>query len=114
MRKLPALALWTCFSATLLSGCHTVRAVEALPTPADKLVCEAAGPRPKIPPEYQIDWAKVTTVAQARAEHEKYVASVRSREGVEVAYILKIEGQLYVCSSNMQWRRDYEKGLANG
>lgn len=114
MRSKPALALSTFCLATALSACHTIRSVQALPTPPDKLVCEAAGARPIIPPEYVIDWAKVTTVAQARTEHEKYVAAIRTREGVIAAYIMAIEGKLFLCSSNMEWRRDYEKALAHG
>lgn len=67
--------------------------------------------RPAIPAEYQIDWSRVSTVAQARDEHLKYVASIRSREGVIVAYLVRIEGQLFTCATNMQWRREYEAGL---
>ncbi|MBO9624183.1 MAG: hypothetical protein J7500_15855 [Sphingomonas sp.] len=60
-----------------------------------------------MPKEYAIDWSKVTTVAQARAEHMKFVASVRSREGVVSGYILRIEGQLFACSNNAAWLRDF-------
>lgn len=105
-----ALALSTLCLAT--SACHTVRTADFLATPADRLICDAAGARPKIPAEYVIDWAKVATVDQARAEHQKYVASVRTREGVVAAYVLSIEGKLFVCSNNAQWRRDYEAELA--
>lgn len=95
-----------------LSACHTVRTADFLATPLDRLVCEAAGARPKIPAEYVIDWSKVATVDQAHAEHDKYVATIRSREGVVAGYIMSIEGKLFVCGNNMQWRRDYEAELA--
>lgn len=98
-------------AALALAGCKTIRAAEFLPTPPARLVCDAAGPRPTIPPEYSIDWTQVKTVTQAIAEHQKYVASIRSREGVITAYILQTEGRLFVCSSNAQWRRDFEAEL---
>jgi hypothetical protein len=105
-----ALALSTLCLAT--SACHTIRTADFIATPADRLVCEAAGTRPTIPAEYAIDWSKVTTVPQARAEHEKYVAVIHNREGIVAAYVLSIEGKLFTCSNNMQWRRDYEAGIA--
>lgn len=101
-------------ASLLLAGCGPTvkRVAESLPTPPERLVCDAAGTRPAIPGEYKIDWAGVSTVAQARSEHERYVASIRSREGVIVAYLMRVEGRLFVCSNNAQWRRDYEAGLA--
>jgi hypothetical protein len=99
-------------ASLLLMGCGTTkRVVEHLPTPPERLVCEAAGTRPVIPAEYQIDWTRVTSVAQAKVEHERYVASIRDREGVIVAYLMRVEGKLFVCSNNVQWRREYEAGL---
>lgn len=95
----------------LVTGCQTDKVVQALATPPERLVCEAAGPRPAIPAEYAIDWSRVATVDQAKAEHAKYVASIRNREGVITSYIMRIEGKLFVCATNMQWRRTYEKGL---
>jgi hypothetical protein len=105
-----ALALSTLCLAT--SACHTVRTADFLATPSERLVCEQAGARPKIPAEYVIDWAKVSTVAQAHAEHDKYVAVIRSREGVVAGYVLDIEGKLFTCFNNAQWRRDFEADLA--
>lgn len=99
-------------AALALSACHTLHTADFLATPSDRLVCEAAGARPKIPAEYVIDWSKVATVAQAKAEHDKYVAVIHTREGVVAAYVLAIEGKLFICSSNMQWRRDWEAELA--
>jgi hypothetical protein len=76
-----------------------------------RLICEAQGERPTLPAEYVVDWSKVQTVEQARAEHETYVRSVRTREGVIVGYVVTVEGKLFVCSNNAQWWRDYWAGL---
>lgn len=109
-RNVKALALSTlCLVA---SGCETKRTVEHLPTPASRLICERTGTRPTIPPEHQIDWSKVLTVPAARIEHDKYVATVRTREGIVAGYVLKLEGVNFVCWNNMEWRREYEKGLS--
>lgn len=98
--------------ALALASCgDTKRVVEHLPTPPERLVCEPAGTRPTVPPEYQIQWQQVQTVAQAKAEHEKFVAVLRTREGIVAGYILSLEGKLFVCFTNAQWRRDYEAGL---
>lgn len=53
----------------------------------------------------------MATVDQAKAEHAKYVASIRNREGVITSYIMRIEGKLFVCNTNMAWRRTFEQGL---
>lgn len=94
-----------------LAGCETKRVVEPLPTPPERLICEPAGTRPTVPPEYVIDWSQVRTIAEARAEHEKFVAVLRTREGIVAGYILKLEGKLFVCFTNAQWRRDFEAGI---
>ena len=95
-----------------LSACGgTKRVAEHLPTPPERLVCERAGTRPSLPPEHAIDWGNVRTVTQAKAEHEKFVAVLRTREGLVAGYVLKLEGALFQCFTNMQWRRDYEAGL---
>lgn len=105
-----ALALSTLCLAT--SACQTTkRTADFLATPSERLTCNPADERPKIPAEYQIDWAKIGTVAQAHAEHDKYVATVRTREGVVAAYIMDIEGKLFVCSNNAAWRRQFEDEL---
>jgi hypothetical protein len=105
--RLTAVALWTCFSALALSACEPKRIVTNLAPPPERLQCVAAGARPKIPAEYVIDWSKVATVAQAQAEHQKYVASIRTREGVIAGYILDVEGKLFACSNNATWLRDW-------
>ena len=114
MHKLMALAPLTLCLATALSGCDKQRVVTNLAPPNDKLVCAAAGPRPNIPAEYVIDWGRVATVAQARVEHDKYVAVIRTREGRISGYILSLEGKLFVCGSNMQWLRDYYGSMPHG
>ncbi len=114
MPRRTALALWTFFSATALASCGEKRVITNLAPPAERLVCEPAGPRPDIPPESVIDWAHVTSVAQAKIEHEGYVKSVRAREGVIAGYILNIEGKLFACSNNAAWLRAWYKDTANG
>lgn len=97
----------------LLTACgETKRIAEHLPTPRERLICERAGTRPTIPPEHQIDWSQIRTVPAAKIEHDKYVATVRTREGIVAGYVLKLEGELWRCWTNMQWRRDYEAGLS--
>jgi hypothetical protein len=105
-----ALALSTLCLAVSACG-DTRRVVEHLPTPPERLICERLGTRPSIPPEHQIDWSQIRTVAAAKVEHDKYVATVRTREGVVAGYVLKLEGVNFVCWNNMEWRRQYEKGL---
>lgn len=97
--------------ASLTACADTKRVVEMLPTPPERLVCEAAGTRPTIPPEFVIDWSRVTTVAAAKAAHDQFVATVRTREGVVAGYVLAIEGKLAICGINAQWRRDFEAGI---
>lgn len=96
-----------CSSALAVTACGENRVAVAIKPNASRLVCVPAGARPTIPPEYVIDWSKVETLPAARAEHEKYVATIRTREKVIAGYIVQIEGQLFACSNNMQWLRDY-------
>jgi hypothetical protein len=94
------------------SACGPTHIAEALPLPPERLVCEdKPAQRPTVPPEYVIDWSAVTTVAQAHAEHDKYVATVRTREGVVAGYVLLIEGRLFTCFDNVTWLRDSVGGL---
>lgn len=108
-----ALALLTLCSLPLLAtGCKRPEVVAVpIQPPSERIQCAAAGDRPGMPPEYAIDWANVATVDQAKAEHLKYVASVRSREGVIVGYIMRIEGRLFACSTNAEWLRDFFAGM---
>jgi hypothetical protein len=110
MRFKTALALST--SCFLLTSCgDPKRVVEAIPIPADRMDCVYSAKRPVLPAEYQIDWKRVTTVAQAKAEHDKYVVSVRSREGIVSGYIVEVEGKYFLCSNDAEWLRDWQKGL---
>lgn len=111
MKQLMKVAALSMFCLALSACGEPKHIVTAIPTPPERLVCEARGTRPAIPPEYVIDWGSVTSVAQARAEHEKFVATLRTREGVTAGYILQIEDKLFICWNNMQWRREFEAGL---
>lgn len=94
-----------------MAACETVR--EAAPLRPDldypaRLICEGVpDKRPAISPEYVIDWSKVETVARAKTEHEAYVRSVRTREGIVAGYVVEIEGKLFTCSNNAAFWRDY-------
>ena len=95
------------------SACNTTRvAVPLKPDPA-RMDCVAVEPgqRPAIPPEYVIDWSKVETVAQARSEHEAFVRTVRTREGVVAGYVVQVEEKLFVCASDAAWLRDFFAAL---
>lgn len=105
-----AAVLLTCCSLAI-TGCSPDKVVQHLPTPPERLICEDAGARPTIPAEHAIDWSRVVTIDQAKAEHAKYVSSIRNREGVIVGYLMRVEGKLFVCHTNMEWRRTFEKGL---
>lgn len=95
-------------AAALITGaCQEKRVVTALKPPSGRLQCEPAGGRPTIPPEYRIDWDRVSTAAQARSEHEKFVATLRTRERIVAGYLVQIEGRLFVCSNNAQWLREW-------
>lgn len=112
MRQFATIAALSTLCLTSACGETVKRTASFIPTPPERLVCEQTGTRPALPPEFVIDWAHVTTVAQAKIEHEGYVRSVRNREGVVVAYVLKIEGALFRCANNAQWRREFEADLA--
>lgn len=107
-----ALPLLMCSLAIATSACEPKRIVTNLPPPAERLQCVGVTGRPTIPGEYKIDWSRVTTVAQARSEHEKFVAAIRTREGVIAGYVLEVEGKLFTCSNNAQWLREYYKATS--
>lgn len=102
-----------CLAILGLSACGEKRIVTSLPTPPERLVCESAGSRPTLPPEHAIDWSQVRTVAQAKLEHEQFVKVLRTREGIVAGYLVDIEGKLFTCWSNMEWRKTYEAELAD-
>lgn len=108
MRSVMALALL--MASFLLGSCDPPR-IETPKPPASKLVCEALPTRPALPAEYQIDWSKVTTVDEARAEHERFVATLRDREGRVAGYIVSIEGAWFSCSSNLSFVRTFTEAL---
>lgn len=112
-RNARALALLT--SCLALSACaDTLRSVEALRpdlTNPERFVCEAAGTRPVIPPEHAIDWTRVVTVEQAKAEHEAFVTRLRQRETGVTGYLVQLEGKHFVCFNNMAWQREFYAGL---
>ena len=85
-----------------------------LKTPPERLRCELAGERPALAGVAPIDWSKVATVDQARAEHARYVTATRDRNGKVTAYILRLEEKLFVCADNAEWRRQFEAALPDG
>lgn len=104
------LALSTLF---LTSACETTkRTASFIPTPPERLICERTGTRPTIPTEYVIDWTKVSTVAAAKVEVGKLITQQHEREKVVAGYVLKVEGQNFICWNNAQWRREFEADLA--
>lgn len=104
-----------------VSGCETVRATEALrpdQTNPERFVCETAGSRPEINPEYQIDWASVAAqptkeaaVEEAKRQVTNQLLVQHSREKVVSEYVLKLEGVNFECFNNMQWQKDFYAGL---
>ena len=106
-----AAALLMCCS---MAACAEKRTALPIKPPAARLACVAIGDRPKIPPEYVIDWSKVlvpddarATLARAQAEHARYVASIRTREGIVAGHILAVEGRLFACSNDAAWLREF-------
>lgn len=100
-------------SCFLLAACEPQKIVEPLPTPPERLVCEAAGIRPDIPAEEPIDWGAIRTVEEARDAYARFLATVRTREGIIAGYVLQLEGKLFVCFNNMEWRRQWEAELVS-
>lgn len=111
-----ALALLTFSFLLPAASCgDTRRIVEAQIPPAERMDCrELEGDRPALPREYEIEWGSIETLEQARAEHDAYVASVRSRESVTASYILTVEGRLFACADDAEWLRDFFADLDQG
>lgn len=113
MRYVTALLL--SMSCLAVSACETTRrtttALRPDQTNPERFVCEPAGTRPQIPAEYVIDWSRVSTVPQARAEHEAFVRTLRTREGIVAGYLVQLEGRHFICFNNMQWQRDFYSRL---
>jgi hypothetical protein len=110
--KLTAAALSMSCSLALASCGEPKRIVTQLAPPSERLQCVSTGARPIIPPEYAIDWSRVLSVPQAHSEHDAYVRSVRTREGVVAGYIVDIEGKLFACSNNAAWLREWYAATA--
>lgn len=109
-----ALALSMCCLGLAVSACEPKRIQVPIPIPAERMDCETLGGvagRPDIPAEYVIDWSRVTTVGQARAEHDAFVTRLREREGPVALYIVEVEGALWACADDAQWLREYTARL---
>lgn len=112
--KRSALAAALLMCSLAVSACEHTRTTEALRpdlTNPERFICEPAGMRPRVPAEYVIDWSGVTTVPQARTEHERFVKALRTREGIVAGYIVQLEGRHFICFNNMQWQRDFYSRL---
>lgn len=114
MLKRTAIALSLLCLAVSACKPEEIRSVSALrpdKTNPERFVCEAAGTRPVIPGEHQIDWTKVATVDQAKAEFLEFVSVLRDREAGVATYILDLEQKHSTCAINMDWQRDFYAGL---
>lgn len=112
-RRLKVAALLTCFLALSAGSCEK-RVATAIPIPPERTDCvllTGEEARPKIPGEYVIDWTRVTTVQQAHAEHDAFVTRLRERETPVALYIVRLEGQLFMCADDAAWIRDYQSRL---
>lgn len=94
-----------------LASCGPTAVLAPLKPDADRMDCVPAGKRPALPAEYVIDWSRVTTVPQARTEHESFVRVIRSREGVVVGHLVEVESKLWACSNDAAWLRDFYSQL---
>lgn len=109
-QSLMAAALLTLCSL-LANGCAPTVALAPAKPPADRMDCVDVTGRPALPAEYVIDWTAVTTVQQARSEHEAFVRVIRTREGVVAGHVVAIENKLFACSTDAAWLRDFYAGL---
>lgn len=110
--------LSTCCFLLAASACSTTRESAPLRPDldhAERMVCAPAPEnRPVLPPKLEMDWQAILVPGDAistlRAAQESFSAYVKrevERNAVVSTYLVTIEGQLFVCSSNMQWWRDY-------
>lgn len=107
------LALSTLCLTLSAASCGEKRVVTSIPIPAERIDCVALSPsaRPQLPPEHKIDWVRLRTLAEAKAEHDLFVKSVRAREAIVAHYIVTVEGVLFACANDAEWLRDREKEL---
>lgn len=96
-----------------MAACSDDPVVRHLPIPPERIDCVAysAADRPTLPAEYRVDWQRVESVDQAQAEHQKFVDSVRAREGLIAVYIVEVEGELWACASDDEWLRDWQAAV---
>lgn len=102
-------------SATLaLAACGERLVYNPLPIPPERLDCRAIDreDRPALPDEHRIEWSQVETLQQAYDEHQKFVKSVRAREGIIALYIVEIEGELWACASDDLWLTEWQAGAS--
>ena len=121
MPKRLAIAASTFCLALAASACGPQRAVVPLRPDVsnpERFQCDPAGARPTIPTEDVVDLDRALAaptvteaVAIVREELGAYVRSVRAREAVVARYIVQLEGQLFSCSDNMTWLRDFFRRL---
>lgn len=97
---------------------HSVSALRPDLTNPDRFVCELAGTRPPISPDYLMGWEFIgqaatvpEAVQRAKAEHQKYVTQERARELVVATYVMLVEDKLFLCFNNMTWQREFYAGL---
>jgi hypothetical protein len=104
----------TCCSLSL-AACDKTRHLASIPIPPERIDCVKTSKRPALPPEYSIDWASVgaaptvpEALSRAKAEVAKFVATIRQREGRVAGYILEVEGELFACSNDAAWLREWQ------
>ena len=111
MRRLLTAAALS-MSCLVISSCGQPKVLyKPIPIPAERIDCVYTGVRPTLPPEHVIDWARLKTLAEARAEHDLYVKSVRAREAVVARYIVSVEGLAFAYSNDAEWIRNYQAEL---
>ena len=108
--KTAALLLTSCLA---LSACEPKRVVTALPIPPERMDCQdATGQRPKLSPEFVIDWSKIATVDEAHAAFDNFTLVLRGREQTVANYVIELEGKLFQCANDAAWLREREAEIA--
>jgi hypothetical protein len=97
---------------------HSVSALRPDKTNPERFVCELAGTRPPISPDYLMNWEFVgqaktvqEAVTRAQAEHQKHVTQKNVRERTVATYVLLVEDRLFLCFNNMTWQREFYSDL---
>ena len=110
--KLSLLALALLMSC---SACAPTRVVVPLKPDPERLDCVELAGRPTIPAEYVVDWTRIRAGGDAaRDEVTRLIASVRSREGIVVGYVVQLEERVFACSNDATWLRDFYRPLPDG